>query len=317
MTAREIIRRCVHFQKPPRVGRFCGRFGQNDIVNVFDFFQKDENGFDPWGIQWSNAKEESVTTIGIPKTPPLRNESEFGRLKAPDAKLMAARTMENIAKLSGDDRDKYRVVFTSSGIWERSQYFRGMEELMCDMLENPSFAHRIVQFCADFWVAYIEALAPVRGEIDAIYMFEDWGTQADVMIGPPQWREFFGPQYRRIVNAAHANKMDFWLHSCGKVTRLIGDFIEVGMDLVNPYQSAACGYEEVASNYAGKIAFLTTVDTQTTLKNGTKEQILSECKRLEKWGTAAGGFILATYGFDVPEENEKTVLNYFNARPTA
>jgi hypothetical protein len=46
MTAREIIRRCVHFQKPPRVGRFCGRFGQNDIVNVFEFFQKDANGFD-------------------------------------------------------------------------------------------------------------------------------------------------------------------------------------------------------------------------------------------------------------------------------
>ena len=60
-------------------------------------------------------------------------------------------------------------------------------------------------------------------------MFEDWGTQNDTMISPELWREFFGLQYRRITGAAHENNMDFWLHSCGKVTKLIDEFIDVKM----------------------------------------------------------------------------------------
>lgn len=314
MTPREIVRRCVHFQSPERRAYYCSRFGLNDTVNVFDFFRKDGNGFDPWGIQWDIAEDENVATIGIPKTPPLEDESEIWKLKVPDPKLFAGMVRENLSKLSSEDKDRYRIICTSSGIWERVQYFRGMERVMCDMIENPDFARRLIGMCADFWVSFIRELSSVRGEIDAIYMFEDWGTQNDVMISPELWREFFGPQYRRITSAAHDNRMDFWLHSCGKVTKLIDGFIDVKMDLVNPYQSGICGYEEVASRFAGKIAFLTTVDTQTTLPHAPKGQILSECARLEKWGTDKGGLIIATYGFDIPEENERVVFDYFHGK---
>jgi len=314
MTPREIVRRSVHFQTPERKAYYCSRFGMNDTVNVFDFFRKDKDGFDPWGIQWDIADDENVATIGIPKTPPLEDESEIWKIKIPDPKLFAGMVKENISKLGREDKDKYRIVYTSSGIWERVQYFRGMERIMCDMIENPALVHRLLGMCTDFWVSFIKELSSLRGEIDAIYMFEDWGTQNDSMISPELWREFFGPQYRRITGAAHDNKMDFWLHSCGKVTKLINEFIDVKMDLLNPYQSGTCGYEEVASRFAGKVAFLTTVDTQTTLPHASKEQILSECARLAKWDTEKGGLIIATYGFDIPEENERIVFDYFHGK---
>lgn len=314
MTPREIVRRTVHFQNPPRHAYLCPRFGFNDIVNVFDFFRKDADGFDPWGVQFENPESENVATIGIPKNPLLADESEIGKLTIPDPRLFAGMVRDNLDRLNAEERDKYRVIFTSSGIWERIQYFRGMEQIMCDMIENPEFVHRLLKLCTDFWVTFIEELSSLRGEIDAIYMFDDWGTQRNVMINPELWREFFGPYYRRITTDAHENQMDFWLHSCGKVTGLIGDFIDVGMDLVNPYQSGICGYEEVAAQYAGKIAFLTTVDTQTTLPHGSTEQVAAECPRLEKWGTEKGGLIVATYGFDIPEENERVVFEYFRAR---
>ena len=316
MTPREIVRRTVHFQKPERRAYFCPRFGFNDVVNVFDFFLKDENGVDPWGTRFENLASENVVTIGIPKTVQLADISEVGKLKIPDPRHFAGRVRENLARLSAEDRDKHRVIFTSSGIWERIQYFRGMELVMCDMIENPEFVHHLLKLCTDFWVSFIGELASMRGEIDALYMFDDWGTQKNTMISPDLWREFFAPCYRRITAAVHANQMDFWLHSCGKVTGLIGDFIDVGMDLVNPYQSGACGYEEVAAQYAGKIAFLTTVDTQDTLTHGSPAQVRAECPRLEKWSTENGGLIVATYGFDIPEENERVVFDYFRGRDT-
>jgi hypothetical protein len=79
MIQREIVRRCVHFQNPERIAYFCSRFGLNDIVNVFDFFRKDENGFDPWGIQWDIAEEENVATMAFPKRLPLKTNRKSGR----------------------------------------------------------------------------------------------------------------------------------------------------------------------------------------------------------------------------------------------
>ena len=105
--------------------------------------------------------------------------------------------------------------------------------------------------------------------------------------------------------------MDFWLHSCGRVTNLIGDFIDTGMDLVSPFQSGTCGYEEVAEKFAGKIAFMTSVDSQSTLTHGTPEQVLAECRRLDKWRTAHGGLIIGSYNYDTPEANERVVFDYF------
>ena len=314
MNSREIIKRCVHFDQPPRVGLYFGIFGEewNDTVNVFEFFVKDENGVDPWGTKFTDILEAS--TIGIPLDYPLADDPDPSQLTIPDPKVYADMVIENLRNLAPEKKDKYRFIAASSGIWERVQYFRGMEQIMQDMLFDADYVHRLLKLCTDFWVEFLGELASVADELDGIYMFDDWGTQENIMVSPAMWREFFAAPYRRITQATHDNGMDFWLHSCGCVTKLIGDFIDVGMDLVNPYQSKTCGYEQVAEQYAGKIAFLTTVDTQRTLPGGSKQQILDECELLKSWGTDQGGLIVAGYGYDIPQENEQLVLDFFTDR---
>jgi uroporphyrinogen decarboxylase len=315
MTPREVIQRTIHFADPPQFGFYFGRFGVDDTVDVFDFFRKDENGVDPWGITWTVHPD--IPSIGIPKDHPVKSRADLDKISAPDPKVYAAMTMENLRNLTPEQREKYRFVATSSGIWERIQYYRGMEQIFDDLVFDEEMVDYLLNLCTDFWVAYIEALTPVKDELDAIYMFDDWGTQQDIMISLPMWRRFFAKPYRRITDAAHANGMDFWLHSCGRVTNLIGDFADVGMDLVNPYQSGTCGYEEVAERFAGKIAFLTTVDSQSTLTHGTPEQVLAEVQRLQHWSTPHGGLIVGSYNYDTPEENERTVFNYFQGMKPA
>lgn len=312
VTSREVIRRCVRFEDPPRFGLYFNAFGRNDTACVLDFFTRDELGVDPWGLR--RVEHPDVPSIGMIKDHPVRTEADLDRVTVPDPRTYADKVVHNLRNLSPEDCDKYRFIATSSGLWEQSQNFRGMERLFEDMVLEPALAHGLVDLCADFWVAFIEELRPVADELDALYMFDDWGTQDDIMISRPMWCEFFAEPYRRVVDAVHANGMDFWLHSCGRVTNLIADFIDVGMDLINPYQSGTCGYEHVAEHFAGKVAFLTTVDTQSTLPHGTCDQIIDECRRLEKWGTPHGGLIAAGYGYDIPEENERVVFDCFRDR---
>lgn len=315
MTSREIIKRCVHFDSPPRLGLRFERFGIDDTVNVCEFFVKDQSGADPWGTVWTVHPD--IPTIGIATEHPVKTQADLARVRTPDPREFAARTMDRLRNLSADEKDRYRYIATSSGIWERPQNMRGMEQLMDDLVFAPEMARALIKICTDFWVDFIGQLAPARGEVDALYMFDDWGTQTDTMISPAMWREFFAPSYRRIADAVHANGMDYWLHSCGRVTNLIGEFAAAGIDLVNPYQSGTCGYEEVAQRFAGKIAFLTTVDTQSTLPHGTRQQILEECRRLETWATPKGGLIVSSYSYDIDEDKERAVIEYFQNKHAA
>jgi hypothetical protein len=109
--------------------------GCDDLVNVFDFFIKDERGTDPWGTTF--VVDADVPTIGIPKEYPVRRAEDAETVRAPDPAAFAARTADALGRLSPEQRTKYRFVATSSGIWERVQYLRGMEHVMEDMCLQP------------------------------------------------------------------------------------------------------------------------------------------------------------------------------------
>ena len=111
VTSREIIRRCVHFEGPPRFGLYYSAFGRNDTVDVFDFFIKDENGVDPWGITWTVHPD--VPSIGIIKDHPLQSDPDLGKIRALDPKAYADQVVESLGALSAEDRDKYRIISTS------------------------------------------------------------------------------------------------------------------------------------------------------------------------------------------------------------
>ncbi len=313
MNSREIVKRAVEFRSPPRVGLIFP--SMTDVENVFDFFQKDANGVDLWGSQWTEHPDTPST--GYVDEHPLTTLSAMTDWRPPDVSRFVEMT-----KISLDKRlpglglsDKYRIVHLSSGIWERLQYLRGMEQAMMDFGEHPEAVAGLLHRLTDAWLEYIAGLAPFAREIDGLFMFDDWGTQTAAMISPAMWREFFLPEYRRLADACHAMGMHFWLHSCGVVTELLSGFIEAGIDAVNPFQTGTCGYEEVARRFSGKIAFATTVDIQTTLKTGPVEKILEECELLAKWGNEKGGLIIRSYGYDIPPEHEEAVLEYFLSHP--
>lgn len=56
-------------------------------------------------------------------------------------------------------------------------------------------------------------------------------------MSPDMWREFFPQFWKPLVEYVHSKGMKFELHSCGYVTPLVGDFVELGMDILQPVQT--------------------------------------------------------------------------------
>lgn len=100
-----------------------------------------------------------------------------------------------------------------------------------------------------------------------------------------------------------------FVHSCGSICEFLSDFIDAGMDIINPVQVSAANMDskKLKREFGGKVTFWGGgCDTQTILPYGTPEEVKKEVKRRIRDFAPGGGFVFAQVHNiqpDVPVEN--------------
>jgi uroporphyrinogen-III decarboxylase len=134
-----------------------------------------------------------------------------------------------------------------------------------------------------------------RAGVDAVMFPEDWGTQNALMIHPATWRAAFKPGFERLCAVAHDHDIKVFMHSCGKITTIIPDLIDAGIDLLQFDQPTLHGIDTLAT-FARKVTFWCPVDIQKTLQTRDPGKIRAEAREMiDKLG-CGGGFIAGYYG---------------------
>jgi len=98
------------------------------------------------------------------------------------------------------------------------------------------------------------------------------------------------------------------LHSDGAVRPLISDFIDMGVDVLNPIQPKAknMNHEELKESYGDRLSFHGGIDIQALLCNGDPREVERETKQKIQLLGEGGGYIVAPSHCvqpDVPPEN--------------
>ncbi len=147
---------------------------------------------------------------------------------------------------------------------------------------------------------------------------EDLGTQNYIFVSHDMFRSLFKPYWVKLLG--HIKKLSnakILLHSCGAVEPLIGDFIDMGVDILNPVQIGAAGMDpyHLKRTYGKDISFWGGgVDTQRILPHGTEQEIRDHVKRNIDAFAPDGGFVFATVHnaqADVPVKNFMTMWETF------
>ena len=96
-------------------------------------------------------------------------------------------------------------------------------------------------------------------------------------------------------------------HSCGNIYPLIPDFIECGLDILDPIQKVkGMEIEKLKAEFGNKLTFHGAIDTQYLLPNGSPAEVKNEVKRIVSILGKNGGYIAApvhNLQADVPVEN--------------
>jgi uroporphyrinogen decarboxylase len=199
-----------------------------------------------------------------------------------------------------------------AGIFEMAQRMRGMAPLMMDMASDESLAgallDKMVELKLKFWEM---ALPQLRDVVDVISDADDYGTQASQLISPRMFRRLIKPRlavmFGRIKELAPDARLFF--HSCGNVRPLLPDFIELGVDILNPVHVRATGMDpvELKRDFGRELVFWGGgVDTQDVLPHGTPAEVRDDVRRNIDALAPGGGFVFNTVHniqADVPPEN--------------
>jgi uroporphyrinogen decarboxylase len=204
-----------------------------------------------------------------------------------------------------------------AGIFEMAQRVRGMANLLLDLAADEKLAMAIVDKMVEskikFWEMALPQLADV---IDVVSEADDYGTQFSQLISPDMFRRLFKPRIAEVIRCIKrlAPNAKVFFHSDGSVRPIIPDFIEMGVDILNPVQPNAKGMEPIAikKDFGKDLVFWGAgVETQSVLPFGTPQEVKDDVRRNIEALAPGGGYVFNTVHniqADVPPQNIMAML---------
>jgi len=191
----------------------------------------------------------------------------------------------------------------SPNVFEMYWRVRGMEKTLLELAQNPELTQKMLERSAEFSIELSEA-ACRRFELDWLWLGDDAAGQQSMLMSPDTWRQMVKPLLKQNAEVGKRQGIYVAFHSCGAIRPIIGDLIEIGVDVLNPIQCNCPGMDplELKKEFGRDLTFMGGVDTQGVLPNGTTHQVRKATTELLEGMTADGGGYIFAASHTVPPE---------------
>jgi len=253
---------------------------------------------DEWGVIWDRRIDKDIgTPINC-----ILEDNKLNKLKVPDPDN--PERYAHFKPIIKANERRYLLAKFSYSLFERAWSLRGMENLMMDFINNPSFVHEMFEIITDFNLKIMSNLG--RFNLDGVYFGDDWGSQRGLLINPNMWREFVKPYLKIMYKKAHDCGYDVFIHSCGDISKIINDLIEIGLNVFNPFQPEVMDIEALMMQHSHNLAFYGGISIQKTLPFGNPEEVCEEIENRIELAKKFGGLIVSPshdMPHDIPTKN--------------
>lgn len=314
MTSKEIIRRVIQHDHPPRIGLDFLPGNPSDFCKIppARLIHPEYDAYGQWGRD-PNLLEKSPGFSGEVKMTVFGNL--FGRfdqktqgecikgalqdgwevfqsyrLPEPDSQYY-----QELREKHLENSDKFVLGGLPLAVFSPLRDARRMDNALMDLRLEPGHVHEFLGKAVSLIESIITQAAGCG--FDGFIIYDDLGTQRSLFLSPGTFREMLKPWYKRVADCIHSYGKFFFMHSCGMVADIIGDLIEAGVDVFQFDQPELAGSQYLASRYGNQAAFYCPVDIQKTMATGDRDAIekgaLQMVREFQKYG---GSLIAMDYG---------------------
>lgn len=274
---------------------------------------------DEWGVAWSKPPGSFYTT---PSSHPLKSASleEIARVPWPDP-----HEPSRFDQL----REKAQYLFKTSdyalmadgttgvGVFDMSWHLRGMENIFMDMVLKPDFTRALFERLTDYYEAvYTNYLRAIGEYIEMVIYYEDLSGQEGPLISPDLYRKYVKPCHKRIFKAIKENtQAKLCVHTCGSAYAFLDDYVELGVDVLNPVQISARDMDplRLKQRYGKALSFHGGIDTQRFLPRATPAEIKEEVRRMIGILGRGGGYLFTSCHSIQPDVAPASIVALFSA----
>ncbi len=274
---------------------------------------------DEWGVPWAKPPGSLYTS---PVLPPLKTSAIEAVVRHPwpdpDEPSRFAGLREKTLRLFKDT--DYAIVadgLTGVGIFDLAWRLRGMEDFLMDMILHPEFTEALYQRLTDFFVAlYRNYMQAVGDSIQMLIYYEDLSGQDGPLISPALYRKYIKPCHRRIFQEIRKyTAAKICVHTCGSAYAFLDDYVELGVDVLNPVQTSARDMEpqRLKDKYGAVLSFHGGIDTQQFLPRATPEEVREEARRMIRILGKGGGYLFTSCHSIQPDVSPQNIVALFSA----
>ena len=195
------------------------------------------------------------------------------------------------------EKTPYALSSTICGVsYEICWYMRGLERWFLDMIENPAFCNALIDRTSGFWADWMAGyLGEVGDLLDVVMIGDDLAGQPGPLFSPAFYRRVVRPRQQRVIDTIKRHtEAKIWYHTCGECSTYIPDFIEMGIDILNPVQISAPGMDpgQLKKKWGAEIVFWGGgIDSQHVLPFATPDQVRQEVRQNLDVFKPGGGYV--------------------------
>ncbi len=217
-----------------------------------------------------------------------------------DVPLHDPNDMDDYAGLKDQIRhhkeERGRFVYCQTpGLFEAHNGAFGIENHLAYLLLHEDDLHEVYRRQAQWNKAF--AMNCLDLGVDMVHVSDDWGAQHGLMFSPEIWWKLIYPYHKITTDAVKARGAYLSLHSDGNVMDVLDGIIELGYDVLHPFQeSAGMDLKLFHDKYRDKFTVMGGLDVQDTIGFGKIDRLKSEIERVMTL-FADGGLLYCTTHF--------------------
>ena len=252
----------------------------------------DGNLLDEWGV--TRTKGHEAYAMAVDEFSPIKTMADLENWEPPDP--YAPHRFETMKRRVERFKGKRAIFVQLRDVWSNPRDLLGYEELFVKCGTNPELVEALVEKCVNQSIALVGIAAELGAEV--VMSGDDIADNRRTMISPKMWRKMFMPHFRRWVKAIHECGLLYWKHTDGNIMTVMDDFIEAGIDGIDPIDPLAkMDLATVKEMYGDKIAIKGNVDCAFLLMDGPKEAVVESVKKLYSYCRAGGWICLLIQQF--------------------
>lgn len=290
--------------------------GKRDIPLEHDI--DEETYIDQWGV--IRSKPSSALYYEVIKSPLAGelNISDIVRYSWPDPHDRGiTRGLRERAQTLREITDFAIVVTIPAAFVHYTQFLRGFEDWYIDCVHDVRLIETLFDAVLEINIASLhQVLREVGDLVDVVVTADDLGDQRGTIVSPDTFRTIIKPRLKKYFDEIHRlTEAKLLFHTCGSVFDIVQDFIEIGVDVLNPVQVSTENMEtkRLKKEVGEKLAFWGAIDTLKVLPYGSISDVRDEVKQRIRDLADGGGYVLSAVHNIQPGVPPENICQMFQA----